>query len=288
MSKISAVINVVEEELDTLPRAIESVKNLVDEVVVVDMSASGVSGDKKTKVFKHKLVNYVEPARNFGIEKAHGEWVLVLDPDEEIPGSLSREIQKVTKESGIDFFRLPRKNIIFGKWIKHSRWWPDYNVRLFKKGNVSWSEEIHGAPVTIGVSRNIPPEEKFSIKHNNYTSVEQYISRMNRYTTVQAGDVVKGGYKFNWTDLAAKPAGEFLSRYFAGEGYKDGVHGLALAGLQAVSEFVLYLKTWNMKEENLEVKGVIGEMRKIEREFYYWQADASGGLLGKIRKKFRF
>jgi len=181
-----------------------------------------------------------------------------------------------------------------GKWIKHSRWWPDYNIRFFKNGHVSWSEIIHSVPITAGKGLDLEAEVGNALVHNHYTSIEQYLDRMNRYTTEHAKLKVKEGFKFKWEDLIKKPVSEFLSRYFQGEGYKDGIHGLALAGLQAFSEFVLYLKVWQRKkftEQKLAVSELVDVMKEAEDEMHYWQADSllkfGGGLLQRIKRKFK-
>ncbi len=153
MGKLSAVINTLNEEKN-LPRAIASVKGLVDEIVVVDMKSDdetvGVAKKLGAKVYEHPRANYVEPARNFALGKANGEWVLILDADEEISEFLAKKIKEIIAKPRADYFRLPRKNIVFGKWLKYSRWWPDYNIRLFKKGKVLWTEVIHSVPLTTG------------------------------------------------------------------------------------------------------------------------------------------
>ena len=281
-----------------MPRAIASVKDLADEIVVVDMESDDGTAEvaKKlgAKVFNHKRTGYVEPARNFGIEKATNSWVLILDADEEIPIKLAQKIKQIVKNPKADYFRIPRKNIVFGKWLKHSRWWPDYNIRLFKKGSVTWNEVIHMVPMTAGIGADIEEKEELAIIHHNYDSIEQYIERMNRYTTLHALLRVKEGYKFNWKDLIVKPSNEFLSRYFFGEGYKDGLHGLALSLLQAASELSLYLKIWQKEkftDSTPEVRDVITTMREEEKDLHYWQSDAiykeSGKFVDRIRRKLR-
>jgi (heptosyl)LPS beta-1,4-glucosyltransferase len=297
MTKISVVINTINEE-NNLPRALESVKDLASEVVVVDMEST--DGTRKiaekagAKVFSHKNTNYVEPARNYAISKATGDWILILDADERISEKLVFELKKIVKESNADYFRLPRKNIIFGKWVKNSRWWPDYNIRFFKKGTVTWSEVIHSVPTTTGKGADLPDIEDNAIIHYHYTSIDQYIERMNRYTSVQAKVLRKEGYKFNWKDIIKKPSSEFLSRYFFGQGYKDGIHGLALAGLQSFSEFTLYLKVWQagkFKKKNIRLDEVVGVLKKVDSEGRYWQADAlvkeGAGITQRIKRKFR-
>jgi (heptosyl)LPS beta-1,4-glucosyltransferase len=296
MAKISVVINTLNEERN-IAKAIASVKDLADEVIVVDMYSEDrtyeISRSLGATVYLHKRTGYVEPARNFAISKAKGEWILILDADEEVTGSLAEKLKQLTSGKA-DYYALPRKNIIFGKWIKHSRWWPDYNIRFFKKGHVRWGEIIHSIPVTTGTGAEIDAKEELGIVHYHYDSVDQFIARMNRYTSEHAKLIMKDGYTFKWGDLVKKPTGEFLSRYFFGEGYKDGLHGLALAGLQAVSEFVLYLKVWQtegFRQKDLEVGKVVSKMREAEKEVHYWQADAQvkngGGIEHKIRRKLR-
>lgn len=257
MPNISVVINAQNVEAD-LPRALASVKSLADEIVVIDQSSTDRTSDiaKKAgvKVFNHKSVDCVEKARNFGLSKATKDWILVLDPDEEISDSLARKIKDVIKDNKADYYRIPRKNIVFGKWLKHSRWWPDYNVRLFKKGKVSWNEIIHAVPMTQGLGGEIKDKEEFAIIHHHYANIDEYLERMIRYSRIQSEELIKNKYEFNWTDLVTKPVNEFLSRYFAGKGYKDGIHGLTLSTLQAFSEFVVYVRVWgNNKYSEKEI-----------------------------------
>lgn len=298
MSKISAVINTRNEEKN-LPRALASIKGLAQEIIVVDMESTDKTREiaKKAgaKVYLHKPTGYVEPARNFAISRATGDWILILDADEEVPKKLEQVLKQIAMDNGsADFYRLPRKNIIFGKWIKYSRWWPDHNIRFFKKGKVIWSEIIHSVPETHGKGLDLEAVEDNAIIHNHYESIEQFVERLNNYTTQHAKLLKKNGYKFSWKDIITKPAAEFISRYFAGEGYKDGLHGLALAKLQAFSELVLYLKVWQIEkfeEEDLEVGEVISEMKDKESQIHYWQADTlikeGGGFIQRIKRKFK-
>lgn len=297
MSKLSVVINTRNEEKN-LPRVFASVKGLADEIVVVDMESTDktveIAEKNKARVFKHKHTGYVEPARNFAISKTKGDWVLILDADEEIGQELKKTLKKIIDNPSADFYRLPRKNIIFGKWFRNSRWWPDYNIRFFKKGFVVWSEIIHSVPETNGKGYDLDATEANAILHHHYDNVEQYIERLNRYTTEQAKNLAKTGYKFAWTDLIQKPVSEFTSRYFFGEGYKDGIHGLSLASLQAFSELVLYVKVWQLEKFNdkgLELKEVVMVMKSSESELRYWQADAlfkqGGGIVQRFKRKFK-
>ena len=280
MGRISVVINALNEE-ENLSRALSSVKKLADEVVVVDMKSDDQTREvaKKfgAKIYEHERVSYVEPARNFAIEKATGKWILVLDPDEEVGDQLAKKLEELAGKPKADFYRIPRKNIHFGKWTKNSRWWPDYNIRFFKKGTVTWNEVIHSVPMTAGRGLDLPAEERYAIIHHNYSSVGKYIERMNRYSEIQAKTLLESGYKFNWKDLIRKPLSEFLGRYFIGGGYKDGLHGLALSLLQAFSEATTYLKVWqgeNFSAQTISVGDFSKEIYKSEKEIKWWILDA--------------
>jgi len=298
MGKISVVINTLNEETN-LPRLLASVKDWVYEIVVVDMHSKDGTVDiaKKAgaRVFSHRKTGYVEPARNYAISKVKGDWVLLLDADEEVPVSLAKKLREIANSSEASYYAVPRKNIVFGKWMKHSRWWPDYNIRFFKKGAVEWVAEIHSVPLTQGKGADLSStREDFAIVHHNYNSVEQFITRMNRYTSIQANELKKAGKKYSWKSLLKKPTAEFVSRFFAGQGYKDGVHGLALALLQSLSELVVEVKLWELSrfpEQDLEISQLNNALKQSQKEINYWTADTlvneNGGFINRVKRKFK-
>ncbi len=284
MAKLSVVINARNEEKN-LPKAIGSVKDLAGEIVVVDMESedgtAALAEKLGAKVYSHKNVGYVEPARNFAISKATGDWVLILDADEEIPGHLAGVLKATLEESNpADYYRISRKNIIFGKWVKHTLWWPDYQIRFFKKGFVSWGDEIHSLPITKGKGTDFPAKEGLAITHYNYNFLDQYIERLFRYTKIQAEELLKAGYVFDWKDVVKKPLNEFLRRFFEGKGYKDGVHGFILSLLQSFSEFVVYVRVWEKqgfkeaeigkREFGRELGGAIKDLKWWIRKEFSW------------------
>ena len=223
---LSAVIVAWNEEV-AIARCLASLKGWVDEVVVVvdkattDKTAQ-VARSHGARVYFHDHTGIVEPMRNFALAKAKGEWILLLDADEVVPVSLQALIKR-SLNSSVHVFRLPRKNIIFGRWITNAHWWPDYVYRLFKKGAVIWDDAIHSHPHVTGEVVDLPATEDSALIHYNYQTISQYIDRLNRYTDFQSGP----GHQFHWTDTIKKPGQEFLSQYFARSGYKDGFHGLA-------------------------------------------------------------
>ena len=276
MPRISAVVNTLNEE-KKIGRCLASLKGFANEIVVVDMMSTDSTREiaKKygARVFKHKRMGYVEPARNFAIEKAKNDWVMMLDADEEIKEGLKIFLKQEIKKPQADYYRIPRKNIIFGKWMKHSGWWPDMNIRFFKKGAVSWNEIIHSVPMTVGKGLDLPLKEDMAIRHRHYSSVEEYITRMNKYTTIQAKDLNKNGVEFKWRDVLVKPAAEFLRRYFAEAGYKDGLHGLTLSLLQVMSELTVYVKLWQkqkFRKRKIDADDTFETLKVIANDFVWW------------------
>jgi len=276
MPGISVVINTLNEEKN-IARAIESVK-WAQEIIVCDMYSTDdtakIAKGLGARVINCKKIDYVEPARNFAISKTTEDWILILDADEEIPTELAKRLQEIIRnETKVNFVEIPRRNIIFGKGLTATGWWPDNHIRFFKKGTVIWKNEIHSKPETRGVGLTLDSEEKWAIIHHNYQTIAQFIERMNRYTTVEAKELKKSGYNFRWQDLFEKPLNEFLSRYFANKGYVDGLHGLALSLFQAFSFLVLYLKIWDIegfKEQNIGREEFYLESKKAGDSLKYW------------------
>lgn len=299
---LSAVINTWNEEKNIL-KVINSAAPFVDELIVCDMHSTDqtVALAKKAgaRVWDHPYTSYVEPARNFAINKANGNWIILLDADETLPEHLGQKLKRLIEHGGYDFYRIPRKNIIFNKWIRHSGWWPDYQIRLFKKGCVTWNEQIHSIPVTTGKGIDMRPDEANALVHNHYNNISQYLERMNRYTTEQAKEKIAEQYEFNWKNIIKKPGNEFLSRFFGWEGYKDGLHGLVLSLLQTFSSLVVELKIWEQQgfkepgEHNFLEKSFT-LFNKFKSDLYYWYfskkslgAEGLSGIILKIRAKIK-
>lgn len=295
---ISLVVNTRNEQKN-ISRCLRSAHPYVDEIVVVDMESTDktVEEAKKftKKIWKHRLVEYVEPARNFAISKATSDWILILDADEVLPATLGKVLRTLSSKENYSFYRLPRRNLIFGRWMTHSGWWPDYQIRFFKAGTVTWNDEIHSIPLTQGEGHDIAAREQEAIQHHHYESIDQYLERLNRYTTQEAKQLIADGYVFSWPNIIRKPSTEFVRRFFAWEGYKDGVHGLALALLQSFSMLVVELKIWEhyqfkeTKDPDF-IDHVEREFSQSNKDFYHWylmKATKKMNSLKRLGMKFR-
>lgn len=273
---ISAVIN-VRNESDNLQKCLRSIKGFADEIIVVDMhstdTSQSVAKSFGAKVFPYRWMRVVEPARNFALSKASGRWILLLDPDEYLGKTLKKELKKIINRNHVDFVKIPRKNMILGKWLRHGNCWPDYLIRFFKKGSVTWKKEIHSQPITKGEGITILDSEKLAIRHNNYQTVTQFVIRALRYSGIQADELKKNNYKLKTSDFILKPIQEFNSRFFAKEGYKDGLHGLIFCLLQTFAIAMVYIRLWEKCEsldKALPKESFVSASQEAVYEFGFW------------------
>ncbi|MCD8484492.1 glycosyltransferase family 2 protein [Candidatus Woesebacteria bacterium] len=283
---LSVVVN-TKNSAATLKACLNSVKSIADEIIVMDMHSDDrtveIAKNFRAKVFYHPDVGYVEPARNAAIGKATGDWVLILDSDETIPPSLATEIREtLILDPKTDAYFLPRKNIIFGKWVK-TGWWPDYVLRLFKPNLVVWSNEIHSTPQISGTAERLPESEKLAIVHENYQTVDQFIDRAQRYGRIVATNQHEN--KKTTPDPLKNFFSEFLRRYFQWDGQNDGAHGYYLSVLQGLTAVLESAYLWEKKEfssakKQVKISGLLAEMA---REARYWEltnkVNASSGIL---------
>lgn len=277
MKNISAVI-VVKDNPVHLSKVISSIEDFVCEIIIVDI---GIDNVLKTSLKNNKIIKivemkdevpYVELIREKTKDFAKSEYVFFLDPDEIVSPGLIDIIQ--SQIGSFDYFKIPRKNIIFGRWIKHSRWWPDYQVRLFKKDRVTWPKIIHRQPKVEGHGYTVEADEKFSLLHHNYQNIDEYLSKFRRYAKYEAKEIYDSKKDLTFSNAIIKALNEFISRYFAGEGYKDGGQGLVLAFLQMFYYLIVYFYFLEMKK--FKIEGKINEeefFKKGLKETLYWKKD---------------
>ncbi|MBP6891828.1 glycosyltransferase family 2 protein [Candidatus Shapirobacteria bacterium] len=273
---ISAVIN-VRNEAKNLNKCLKSISDFADEIIVVDMHSTDGSIEiaKKygAKLYSYRAMSYVEPARNFALSKATGRWILLLDPDEYLGKTLKNELKNISNRADVDYVKIPRKNIILGKWFRHSNWWPDYLVRFFRRGHVDWKKEIHSQPEVKGNMLTLLDSDKLAIRHNNYTSLSQFVHRALRYSRIQAEELHKQEYKLKTSDFILRPTQEFNSRFFAGQGYRDGWHGLIFSVLQAFAVELIYINLWEIEgaeDKTLIKESFVSASQEATFEYSHW------------------
>ena len=301
MSKISAVIN-TKNASEFLDRCLQSL-NFVDEIIVADMNSQDktceIAKKYHAKCFNVPESNHVELVRNEAIVKATHPWVLVIDADECIPSALAAKLRSITAgmDSTASAFKIARKNIVFGAWIKHSGWWPDYQIRFFKKGAVSWSGQIHQQPSVTGSIQVLPATEDIAIEHNNYRTIDEFYTRMQRYTRSETEKIQSTPLDTPITSASLLTTffHDFFSRYYQSEGYKDGLHGTSLALLQSFYQVTTQLRNWEKNNFAASASEISNKwIQQLLRDWQYWQtskmANQSRGLVRMywlLRKKLR-
>lgn len=277
-NSISVVIN-TKNAAATVKKALDSVQ-WAQEIIVMDMHSEDeteeIAKTAKAQIFTHPDVGYVEPARNKALEKATGNWILVLDADEEVPPSLAARLKQLAAgDATADAYFLPRKNIVFSTWYQYAGWWPDYQLRFFKNGVVTWSEEIHQPPHIQGSHDHLAPQEKNALIHHNYQTVEQFLTRLNRYTSHEVSSRDQSNTTTT-SDVISNFNNELMARLFKHKGIDGGVHGVGISYLQAMYELVVRLKQWqsnDFPETQHDQTQTIAELRQFQSALNYWIAD---------------
>jgi hypothetical protein len=180
------------------------------------------------------------------IDKAEYKWILNLDADERISETLKKEILKLkqAEEVSCDGFFMNRKTYYLGRWIKHSGWYPDRKLRLFKKDKSRWQGRVHERLILNGKTRYL----RGDIIHYTYRDMDDHLSRISRYSRMQAQDIVKKGKKLLFPRAMILPPITFLRFYIWKMGILDGFAGLVIALVSSWGTAQKYLKAIEIKK----------------------------------------
>ena len=231
-------------EEERLRDCLESVA-WADEIVVVDAEST----DKTVQLareFTDKV--WVRPwpgfarQKNFAIEQAAGEWILSLDADERVTPDLAARIRRIVAEGGpADGYRIPRRNIFWGAWVRHGGLYPDYQLRLFRRAAGRFAEDSVHESVEVRGRVDTLAEP---LTHRSYRDLDDFVRRSNRYSTLAALDWRRRRRPVRARDLIVKPLGRFCTMYLVRQGFLDGWRGLVLAVLYANYVFLRMAKAW--------------------------------------------
>ncbi|MFQ6001317.1 MAG: glycosyltransferase family 2 protein [Anaerolineae bacterium] len=219
-----------------------------DEVLVLDSGSEDATVDLAQRMgarVETRPFDNFPRQRNAALELARGQWVFFVDADERATEELAGEVGKAIAGEEVDGFWVPRRNYIFGRWIRHAGWYPDYQLRLFRrhKGRHDESREVHELVILDGPQGYL----ESPLIHYNYDNISQFIERQNRYTEMEAAYLFREGTRAKVRNFVLQPCREFRRRYITLQGYKDGRHGLLLSLLMAYYEGVKYLKLWRLQ-----------------------------------------
>ena len=244
---IAAVIITKNEERN-IADCLKSV-NWADERIVVDAQSMDRTVDiakgASAAVFVRSWPGY-GPQKNFGIDQARAEWILIVDADERIPEPLQVEIRSriATWEMGEPVaYEIPRRNYFYGAWVRHAGVYPDYQIRLFRRGHARYND----VPVHENLLVNGPIGQlTHAMDHFTERRIRDHFKKFGLYTTLAAQEKGRTVHVVHAHDLVFRPLVVFLKSYLMKQGFRDGVRGLIVCVFAGMYTFVKYAKLWAM------------------------------------------
>lgn len=233
MATSLSVCIITKNEAPRIARCLDSV-HWADELIVVDSGST----DETVSIARSKGAKVIETdwpgwaiQKNRSIDAASHDWVLSLDADEWLPPN-AEEIIRTATEAGPPAYTLRRKTFFLGKWIAHQGWYPDRQIRLFKKSVTRFSEvPVHEKVEIVDGTADL----NLDIMHESYTSLAQYKEKNAMYSKRQAEQ--QQDQKLVALKLFLKPPARFIQTYFLQLGFLDGWKGLLLSLLRSKYEW---------------------------------------------------
>ena len=243
------IVLMVKNEEANLPRALASVK-FADEIIIADTGST----DNTVEIAEQSGARVVSCVwRGFGRTKAEalshatGQWVLSLDADEEVTPELAEQIRQTIGDSQNEFvaFRLTRQANFLGRWIRHSGWYPDYVLRLYRRGSARVTEDaVHERIIAEGKVGRLSG----ILRHYTDPTIDHYLEKMKLYSRLSAEELCARGRRCRGWDLIARPPFMFFKMYLLKLGFLDGWQGLALAFFSAVHVFTKYARLKSLEK----------------------------------------
>jgi glycosyltransferase involved in cell wall biosynthesis len=181
------------------------------------------------------------PQKNFAVAAAAHDWVLCLDADERVTPELAAAIAALFQPGPppAAAYACARRNRFLGRWLAHGEGYPDWNVRLFDRRRARWTDDpVHEHVVADGRVERL----RGDLRHASAESIEAYIAKQNRYTSLQAAAMHARGERAGALRIACSPVARFLRFYVFKLGFLDGIAGFAHVAIGAFASFLKYAK----------------------------------------------
>lgn len=243
MPKISAVIITYNEE-SYIDRCLASLEGVADEIVVVD----SFSTDRTEEICRKYDVNFVthkfegyKDQKNYALKLAAHRNILSMDADEALSDTLRKSVLEVKQNWKHDGYYFKRRNYFCGKWIRHSAWYPDKQLRLFYSDMGEFGElNLHEKFIMSNGSKI--PTLKGDLLHWPVESYEDYFNKMNNYTLLGAKEFHKAGKKASIITPYIHSVWGFIRSYLIRGGFLDGHDGFLICSSHSKSTFHKYTK----------------------------------------------
>lgn len=229
---------------DTVRECLESVK-WADRILVVDSFSTDntleICREYTDRILQHEYITSAKQ-KNWAMEHIQSEWVLQIDSDEYLEPGLQEEIAAKLDQSNADGYQIPRKNLIWGKWVRSCGIYPDYQLRLFRAAKGRWSaRDVHAHIIGLGSVETL----EHHLIHHDLTDVGGELRQFsNQVVGWEFNELVKKGKRWRWTDVTMRPLAIFLLTYVKGGGFRDGFRGFYLAMYRAFYSFMVYAKLY--------------------------------------------
>jgi len=246
-----SVIVIAKDEEASIARTLESVA-FADEVVVVDSGSTdrtvAIARELGAKVTMTADWPGFGPQKNRALDLAHGDWVLSLDADEWLTAESAEEIRRVVSANDAEVvaYRMPRRSSFCGRFLRHSGWWPDYVLRLFRRGRARFSDDVvHERVIADGKIGTL----SLPIMHETFVDLEDLVDKMNRYSTHGARQLQREGKSSSLVEAIARALWAFFRTYVLRAGFLDGREGFMLAWATAEGTYYRYAKLMRLQRK---------------------------------------
>jgi len=231
---------------ETIERALRSV-TWANEIVIVDSFSNDRTvevGRKFTdKIFQRKWPGHRDQYQ-YAADLTTHEWIMFVDADEEISPELAAEIRQELngKLEGVDGFFVYRRTFYLGRWIRYGGWYPDGEIRLYRRNKGSWEGGLHARVVIKGTVKSL----KGKYLHYTYRNISDQIQTIDKYSRIAAEDMLQQGETFSLFKLLFHPPFRFIKEYFFKSGFRDGLPGLVIVISTMYYVFIKYAKLWEL------------------------------------------
>jgi glycosyltransferase involved in cell wall biosynthesis len=243
MLRLSAIV-IAKNEARNIGACLDSIAFCDERIVVDGGSSDGTAALAEAKGARVEIVTQWRgfgPQKNHALSLASGDWVLSLDADERVSERLAAEIKRAMADGGADGYEMPRLSTFCGKPMRHSGWYPDYVLRLFRRGRARFSDDlVHERVICDGVVRRLSEP----LTHHPVERLEDSLSRMDRYSTARAEMIVNSGRRVSFFTGIVRGWWTFMQTYFIRLGFLDGREGFLLAVANAEGTYYRYMKAW--------------------------------------------
>jgi glycosyltransferase involved in cell wall biosynthesis len=239
---ISAVI-ISHDAASRIGQCLASV-SFCDEIIVVDSGSSDGTVDLArsagARVIEQPWLGY-GPQKQIAVQQAAFDWVLCLDTDEAVSESLRSSIQMelAAPQARARVFAVARCNRFLGRWLRHGEGYPDWSVRLFHRAAARWSDDaVHEKVLTSHPVARL----RGDLLHDSAETLESYLEKQSRYTSLQAERLYKDGCTVTAVHLLLSPLARFFKLYCLRMGFLDGLPGLIHVCIGCMNSFTKYAK----------------------------------------------